>query len=362
MTVSIATAAECEALALSTLGLTEAGVDLFSVEGIAASLRRAASFLCPCAPRQIVDAVLEVLRPVRPESEPTREDVGLVFDQLIAAGDLVELRQGETRTTRLVYLGPPTYVDKEPGRYLIAGIRPFGAPLVPGDLGKVTYEGHVRSLEIDPATAASVLGTIGLHRVEPDKWVGQPAKLTADELIEGVRIRLTTALNAGDAAQFEIIDPAKRVTYYKKRWRPLNPTDSGAFVARRPQANGADLWCALRVSNGVPQRVFDFPIDNPLVPGRDEAWRFQAAIDAVRGTPQLYRMRPIDGPGSDVTVDFFSPLPGWAQRRLQLVAAATDRSPGALFSFRASATATENIRRCLDEMLWMQAMEEGGSA
>jgi hypothetical protein len=362
MTVSIATAAECEALALSTLGLTETGVDLFSVEGIAASLRRAASFLCPCGPRQIVDAVLEVLRPVRPDPELPREDVGVVFDLLIAAGDLVELRQGETRTSRLVYLGPPTYVEKEPGRYLIAGIRPFGASLVPGDLGEVTYEGHVRSLELDPATAANVLGTIGLHRVEHDKWVGRPAKLTADELIEQVRIRLGTALAAGDAAQFEIIDPAKRVNYYKGRWRPLSPTDSGDFVARRPQAYGADLWCALRVSDGAPQRVFDFPIDNPLVPGRDEAWRCQAAIDAVRGTPQLYRMRSIDGPGSDVIVDFFSPLPGWAERRLQLVAVATNRSTGALFSFRASATANADIRRYLDEMLWMQAMQEGGSA
>jgi hypothetical protein len=207
-----------------------------------------------------------------------------------------------------------------------------------------------------------MMRTIGLHRIEPDKWIGQPAKLTAEELIELVQIRLDAALVAGDAIQFEIIDPAKRVTYYKKRWRALQHTDSGVFVTRRPQAYGLDLWCALRVSDGMPQRLFDFPIENPVVPGRDEAWRLQAAIDAVRGTPQRYRMRSIDGPRSDVTVDFFSPLPGWAERRLQLVAVAADRSSGALFSFRASATASEDIRRYLDEMLWMQAMQEGGSA
>jgi hypothetical protein len=362
MTVSIATTADCQALALSTLGLAETGVDLFSVEGIAASLRRAASFLCPCAPRQIVDAVLEVLRPVRPEPELLREDVGLILDLLVAAGDLVELRQGETRATRLIYLGPPTYVEKEPGWYLIAGVRPFGAPLIPADSGEVTCESHVRTIEIDPATASSVLRTLGLHRVAQDRWVGQPAKLTAAGLIEQVQIRLDVAIPAGDAAQFLVIDPAKPVTYYKGRWRGLQPTDSGDFVARRPQAYGADLWCALRVSEGVPLRLFDFPIDNPIAPGRDEAWRLQAAIDAARGTPQLHRMRPIDGPGSDVIVDFFSPLPGWAERTLQLVAVATERSAGALFSFRASPTASEDLRRYMDEMLWMQAMGEGGIA
>jgi hypothetical protein len=362
MTISIATTAECEALALSALGLAGSGVDLFSMEGIAASLRRAASFLCPCAPRQIVDAVLEVLRPVRPEPQIPREDVAAVLDLLIAGGDLLELRQGETQKTRLIYLGPPTYVEKDQGRYLIAGVRPFGAPLIPGDLGEVTYERHVRSIKIDPANAASMLRTLGLHRVDADKWVRQPARMTAGALIEQVQIRLDAAIVAGDATQFLVIDPAKRVTYYKGRWRHLQNTDSGDFVARRPQAYGADLWCALRVSHGVPQRIFDFPIDNPVVPGRDEAWRLQAAIDVVRGTPQLYRMRSIDGPGSDGKVDFFSPLPGWAERRLQLVAVVADRSPGALFSFRASLSASEDIRRYLDEMLWMRAMEEGGSA
>jgi hypothetical protein len=362
MTMSIATAAECEALALSTLGLADSGVDLFSTEGIAASLRRAACFLCPCAPRQIVDAVLEVLRPVRPEPQIPREDVVAVLDLLIAGGDLLELRQGETQKTRLIYLGPPTYVEKEQGRYLIAGVRPFGAPLIPGDLGKVTYERHVRSIEIDPADAASMLRALGLHRLEADKWVRQPARMTAAALIDQVQIRLDAALVAGDATQFLVIDPAKRVTYYKGRWRHLQHTDCGVFITRRPQAYVFDVWCALRVSNGVPQRLLDFPIDNPVVPGRDEAWRFQAAIDAVRGTPQLYRMASIDGPGSDVIVDFFSPLPGWAERRLQLVAVAADRSRGALFSFRASVSASEDIRRYLDEMLWMQAMEEGGGA
>ncbi|WP_156746880.1 hypothetical protein [Mycobacterium sp. E2733] len=220
----------------------------------------------------------------------------------------------------------------------------------------------MRSIEVDPATATSVLRTFGLHRIEPEKWVGQPAKLTATDLIEQVQVRLSTAVPAGDAAQFLVIDPGKPVTYYRGRRRPLQPTDSGEFVARRPQAYGADLWCALRVSNGVPQRLFDFPVDNPDVPGRDEAWRLQAAIDAVRGTPQLYRMRPTDGPNSDGIVDFFSPLPGWAERRLQLVAVPADRSTGALFSFRASSTACEDLRRYLGEMLWMQAMEEGGSA
>ena len=64
MTVQRIERGEVATRAQEVLGLDAAGVDLFSTEGLCASLRRAASFLCPASPRQIVDAVLEALAPL----------------------------------------------------------------------------------------------------------------------------------------------------------------------------------------------------------------------------------------------------------------------------------------------------------
>lgn len=361
MTVSILNPTDCELVALNELGLGHTGADLVSVEGIAASLRRAASFLCPCPPRQIVDAVLEVLRPLRPRADLRRGQVADVLDLLIAGGDLVELRQHqEMRTIRLIYLGPPTYVEKEPGRYLIAGVRPYGEPLVDLDSADVIHEAHTRTVTLNPATAAAELSTRGLLRVSPDTWVGCPRAETAANLLTRVGDQVDSALSAGILSQLHIIDPAKPVKYYKGRWRDLAPADDGIFVGRREQAYGADLWCAVGVADGVPQQLLDFPIDDPVAPGRDEAWRFQAAVDAESGRPQQYRLRTIDGQ-SNVVFDFFSPLPGWAERRMQLVGIPINRQAGTLFSFQVPLEAVTSLREFLGETLWMVDMEEGDS-
>lgn len=355
MTVVVMSADECEALALSTLGLADAGFAITSTEAIAASLRRAASFLCPCPPRRIVDAVLEVIRPLAPEDVLKRHDVMTVLDLIVAGGDLVELRPDAARATRLLYLGPPTYVQKEPGLYLIAGVRPYGEPLIEADRGWVEYYGHTRMIAVDDIDARNVLRGFGLQSVSPQRWVGQPAVVAASELLAATNTRLDGGLSAGAfAPQYSVIDPQASVTYYRGRWRPLVPADAGIFVARRPQAYGADVWCVLRVSDGVPQRIVDFPIDDPGAAGRDEAWRLQAAIDAELGHPQRVRTRHIGDTGSDVILDFFSPLPGWAERRIQLAAYAVDRSAGALVSFRASPAASHDLQKYLSDMLWVQ--------
>jgi hypothetical protein len=363
VTVSTIDPAGCERLALNELGIGKTGLNLFSVEGIAASLRRAASFLCPCSPRQIVDAVLLVLRPLQPVSVVTREQIVGVLDLLVAGGDLVELRQeDDTRTTRLLYLGPPTYVEKEPGRYLIVGVRPFGEPLVELNSAEVIYEAHTRTVILDPEMAEAELKTRGLHQLSPDLWIGRPKAETAADLLARVGIQVDVALPAGELSQLRIIDPGKPVRYYKGRWRDLAPSDSGIFVARREQAYGADLWCAVGATDGAPEQLLDFPIDDPVAPGRDEAWRLQAAIDAESGRPQQYRVRSVGGSESEVVFDFFSPLPGWAERRLQLVGSPVNHQGGALFSFRVPSAVNSALRDFLNESLWMADMEEEGKS
>lgn len=362
MRVSIASPAECSELAVRTLDTDEAA-DLFSAEGLTASLRRAASFLCPASPRQLIDAVLDAVRPLQPGGELSRDDLADLLDLLVSAGDLLELWQSGDAPGRLLYLGPPSYIERRPGQYLLLGIRPFGAPLISSDLaGAIQYEGHTRTIELPPDQAAEQLPELGLHMIRPGQWVRRPPQMAPTELITQMRKRLSAASPAGVVEGLTVIDPAAKITYYRGRWKPLDPADSGLFVARRPQAYGADLWCVVLVADGIPDRLLDLPADDPAAPGHDEAWRVQAALDATGGSPQIFRVGHTVGTGTTAgrTVDFFSPLPRWAERYLQLAAMAVPRSRGALFSYRVHEDALPDLADFLASMLWMhQTTTEG---
>lgn len=360
MKVSIASPAECAELAVRRLDVDEAA-DLFSAEGLAASLRRAGSLLCPASPRQVIDAVLEAVHPLQPGGDLSQDDLADLLDLLISAGDLLELRQSGDAPGRLLYLGPPSYVERRPGQYLLLGIRPFGAPLISSDVaGAIQYEGHTRTIALSPNQAAAQLFELGLHMIRPGQWIRRPPEMAPGELIRQIRERLSAAGPAGVVEGLTVIDPSAKVTYYRGRWRPLKPADSGLFVARRPQAYGADLWCVVLVADGAPVRLLDLPADDPAAPGHDEAWRAQAAFDATGRSPQVFR---VGGTGASAgrTVDFFSPLPRWAERYLQLTGMAVPRTAGALYSYRVPEGAMHGVASFLGDMLWMRQRNDGGA-
>jgi hypothetical protein len=360
---SVASPAECGELAVRTLDVDEAA-DLFSAEGLTASLRRAASFLCPASPRQLIDAVLDAVRPLRPAGDLSRDDLADLLGLLVSAGDLLELRQSGDAPGRLLYLGPPSYVELRPGQYLLLGIRPFAAPLISSELARaIQYEGHTRTISLASDGAAAQLSELGLHAIGRKQWVRRPAEMPAGELIRQARERISSAGPAGVVEGLTVIDPAAKVTYYRGRWRPLMRADSGLFVARRPQAYGADLWCAVLVADGTPVRLFDLPAEDPAAPAHDEAWRLQAALDAARGVPQVFRVGGMAGAGASAgrTVEFFSPLPRWAERYLQLTGMAVPRTGGALFSYRVAGAAIPDLAGFLKDMLWMRERDNGGA-
>lgn len=360
MRISAATVTECTDMAVRALGIDEAA-DLAEAEGLAASLRRAASFLCPASPRQIIDAVLDAVGPLVPDGLLARSDVSDMLDLLVSSGDLLELPRQDQLPSRLLYLGPPSYIEMQPGRYLLTGVRPLGAPLISYDMASaIEYEGHTRAIALDPRGAKSELASLGLHEIQTGQWTHQPAEVTASVLLSQTRARLAAAGPAGQVEGLTIIDPAARVTYYRGRWRDLNPDDQGLFVGRRPQAYGADLWCTVLVADGKPQALKFLPANDPTAPGHDEAWRTQAAIDAERGVPQLFRVRGGSANGGSA-VDFFSPLPRWAERRLQLAGTSLPRAAGALFSYRVPADALPGLRDFLTRMLWMREQDNGGA-
>lgn len=352
------TANDASTVAVTTLGLDADTIGLSSPEGLAASLRRAASFMCPTNPSRLVDAVLRALKPLHGD-ELKREDLVDLLDQLVASGDLLELHDESDRSTRLLYLAPPSFIESVPGTYLLMGVRPFGTPIVGDELAEaIEYEVHTRILMIDPAEADGELRSRGLQRVPKDRWVSSPKAESAAEFIKRHGTQLEVAAEAGQLDGLVLVDPVANVRYYRGRWRAPTPADTGDFVARRPQAYGADLWCLVRFQAGEPQRLLEFPVNDPVVPGRDEAWRYQAAADALRGTPQQFRLRHGASPGADSSVDFFSPLPGFVERYVQFAGLALGKTPGALFSFRLPAEAVGDVTAFLTDMLWMVSEED----
>ena len=349
---------EVQTASIRALGLDDQLFLLEYPEAIAASVRRAASFLSPTTPRVLVDTVLEVLTPVLSEP-PSRENLMDLVDQMVSTGDLLELVESSVDgNARLLYLGPPSFVEKTPGQYLLTGIRPFGAPLLNGDIS-IDYVLHTRTAVLDAEIAEPTLRSSGLHKISREHWIGQPSAPSAADYVAGFSQRLRVARPAGFVDGLRIIDPATNPRYYRGRWREPAAEDTGDFVGRRPQAYGADAWSVVRLVDGLPVRLIDLPLDTPTTPARDEAWRLQAAIDAVNGTPPVFRMRPIPGAASAASlVDFFAPLPTWAERHLELVGSAIDKSRRALFAYRVPDAALPALRSMLTETLWMNMVTE----
>lgn len=342
-------------LATASLGLDES-VSLFSTEGLAESIRRTASFMCPTSPGRITDAIAGALKPLAP-GNLEREQIKEVIE-VLASSDLLELREGSAHGSRLLYLAPPSYVEKEPGTYLLAGVRANGAPILDADLSElVEHDGPARFIQLPPADADSELQANNLRPISRRSWVAAPTQESAEAYVGRYTRRLRAALKAGQLQEVELIDPSSSVRYYRGRWRAPQSSDTGIFVARRPQAYGADLWCVMSFESGLPDRVLELPVSDPVVPGRDQAWRLQAAIDATNGRPQLLRISRSRKPVNEAVFDFFAPLPGFAERYMELVGRPIERRSGALFSFQVPARVAQDARNFIADMLWIRTEE-----
>jgi len=339
--------------ATTALGLADSGADLLSPEGIAASLRRAASFLAPLSKRALRNAVIEVLDGLPGWHDDMREGVATMLDALLAYHDLLEL-EGEDGV-RQVFLAPPAFVPRGANSFFVMGVRPDGSPLLEAELqAAMTVEGHVRTITVDDvADIAESLRQQGFLELQPTEWVAAPRSRVAEDVVADFDLRLTGAMAGGDLGLVPLLDPESPVTYYRGRWRALKSGDTGRFILRRPQAFGSPLWCYTQVVSGEIVHVLDLPVLNPLGTGSDEAWYLQAAIDAASGKAQQYRLEAAATPDSRI-VHFYSPLPGWAQRYVDLVGIRLLRSGGgALFSYQLATTDTASVLQFLEENLWM---------
>ncbi len=341
---------------IAQLRLDPNTLDLTSVEAIAAALRRSARFLCPCASATLVRAVVEPMKGLVEEIDAFRESVWDTLEAMIAHGDFLEHCdiEGSSNAT-LVYGAPLGFVARNSGAVILLGVSSNQLSSLPSDLAdRVEYVKHLRRLKPLPNEDLSVvLPQLGLRAVSYLGWLQSPGDEAPDQHIS----RLNRLLDAGPASGavpgLSILDPEQSVRYYRGRWREVR-ADSGRFVARRDQAYGSNLWCYVELISGEPQKLLDFPLASSRWRGCDEAWRLQMAIDAQRGNPQRFRLLP--GTEAGTVIQFFSPVPAWAQRRWDAVGEPTTNQ-GCLFAYRLAESEVAEELRFARGTLWLEELE-----
>lgn len=308
---------ELHARCVEELGLDPAATDLTSREAVAALLRHAASFLCPCGARDIARAVRDSLRGIVDDPDEIREVIEEVLEALISYGDLVEqipLDSDPNEAGTLIFLGPPSYVLRQSGAALLFGVVADGVSLLPDEYtAQIEYSNHLRRLATTSALGVDeILGPSGFIKVPIETWIKTPPKESPAECLSRHEALLDAADASGEIPGLTILDPSRNVTYYPGRW--VAPGDcTGRYLGRRPRRYGSDMWCWVELVNGEPTRLVDLPLAGSVLRGCDEAWRLQAAIDASRGTPQRFAVRKATDDSS--VLDLFSPIPAWARRR-----------------------------------------------
>ena len=259
------------------LGLPVASSNGFDDPMLAASLRRAAGTLCPCSPSTLVTAVLESLRYLIKEDVTAQERIDAATEALIIGGDLLELNQVTTDDPEVkgtwVFLAPPGFVVRPDGSIFLIGVAPDEITPLPVSLSaRITYEGYARVLTPEPAEALpAVLRDLGLIELSKSAWLKTPKVESATELRDSMLRRLGGQPPSGPVADVSILHSTRGVGYYTGRWDTPN-SESGNYVARRPQAYGAHLgdlpnWWTASSSNSWIFRCQGHAGEGATLPG-----------------------------------------------------------------------------------------------
>lgn len=363
MAVELVTREDVNSRCAQALGLDSQSLDLSAPEAVAAALRRAASFLCPTTAGRLIGAVEEAFAPVvDATSAELKVLTGDVLEALVGYGDLLELEvvldESAVARTQL-YLAPPSFVRRASGLFLLFGVRPEASPLVGEELlPLIESERHVRKLRSDaPMDARALLLEYGLRELPDSTWLKSPKEAQATE----VRLRFDSLLAragpSGDIQGVTVLDPGSSVRFYNGRWRSPSSRDNGNFVARRPQAYGAHVWCYGEFQRGVVVRAIDLPIpESGLTRGCDAAWYLQAAIDAAAGHPQVLKIRKSCAL-KRATFELFSPPPSWLQRRWDTLGTPV-KARGALVAYVMEEREIAEEKEFASRMLWLDVLEE----
>jgi hypothetical protein len=341
------------------LGLAEIVDSVIDDVLLAALLRRSAGIQCPCSSSTLRVSLLESLRYLSPDESSLSERLDSMIESLIAGGDLLELADVATDDPAVkgtwLFAAPPSFVVRPSGSVFLLGIVRDQDMFLPESLAsRIVFEGFTRT--ILPKPGEDLRGELrqqGLQDLSENLWLKSPKVQTAQDILKGMEQRLTIQPPSGTIKDLQILDPTQPVRYYPGRW--MAPTrHSGTFIARRPQEYGAPIWCFVSLQAGVPVRLLDLPLNKTRWRGCDVAWHLQMAIDCCHHNPQVYRRRQT---GIGARLDFFSPLPKWAQRRLMILGRPLPREDS-LMSYWLPDSEASTEERFLQERLWLSRTQE----
>jgi hypothetical protein len=345
-------AAEILAAARQSFGLPAGDLDEAFV---AAALRRAASALCPCSQSTLAAAVHDALRFSRQGSSAIENLLQDCLEGLTVAGDLLEINRVTLDDPNIpgtwLFAGPPSFVRRASGTLVVFGIATGGLLPLPQRLSsQLRYNGCFRMLPSDgDDVIAAELRDLGFIEQRERSWLRAPPLRTASAFRNAVLTALDASPNRAPVAGLEILIP---LAGGYGRWT-IPEDQTGVFVARRPQAYGAPLWCAVRLGNGVCTNLLDLPpADDPYPDWRgcDYGWQLRFALDACAGQPCRYQRRLCD---PDIELRFNFPLPLWTTRRLELAGRRQPRQH-ALLTYLLPAHEAEADEEFLQQMLWLQ--------
>ena len=353
MTVTVITSDEVLAGCRRMLGLSPGDCEIDNAF-IAAFLRHTAGICCPCSAATLRATALESLQYLSDDNALATK-IDDAIEGLIVGGDLLELSQVTTDDPAVrgtwLFAAPPSFTMRPSGSIFLTGIVADRDTYLPSELmARIHYDGYTRAIMPKPnENLPEELAALGLQKLSEETWLKLPKLQSAEELRDAITRKLGAQQRSGDIPGLQIIDTSRPVTYYRGRW--LKPKrQSGVFVGRRPQEYGAPIWCAVELEDGQPRKLLDFPMPRARWRGCDEAWRLQMAIDYASGTPQVYRVRLA---GEYAYVDFFSPLPLWAERRLMLVGR-REAPEKCLLSYRVRSSELATEEEFLRRHLWLE--------
>ncbi len=361
------TSEQVAATAVEALGLDSQIVDFGSPEVLAAAVRRAASFTCPASPRLLTLVVEESLRGlVNPDQAETGapSPVRAILDDLVGYGDLLEapvLDGGRGTSHRTLFLGQPAFVRVSDSGCLLMGVRAEGLTLLDEALmERIDHDAHVRRIELrageDPRI---VFGSSGLRERTTEQWLNHPLACLPEVLLAEYDALLTSSGPSGTIDGCRLLDPSKAVTYYHGRWRTPTSKDIGRFIIRHPLEFGSDAWAYAELHHGEVQKLVDLPVRQRLDRACDEAWRLQAAIDCLARNPQRIRVEHAAA-GRPAQLHLLSPVPSWAQRRLDAIGRALPRRRGSLMSYSVAEAQVAEELSFLSQLMWTEHDKQGG--
>jgi len=342
------------------LELPDSSTGLIDAPFLASLQRRAAGILCPCSPSTLISSLVDSIEGLVSDSGALRTAAEATLETLIVSGDLLELNQVATDDPSVkgtwLFAAPPAFIHRvNSGSVFLIGIAPDDASPIPESLKtRIRYQGSLRLLIPEPnEDLPRMLREFGLVQLSEQSWLKLPRPETAAAQLDRYERLLAEQPPSGQVSDLLVLESSRSPLYYKRRW-VVPRKENGTFVARRPQAHGADLWGFARLVGGSLAQFLDFPPKHTRWRGCDIAWHLQMAIDHCRGTPQQYRQRESSG---GVILDFFSPLPMWSERRLSLIGRRVDPAQ-CLCSYWVPDNESDAEGAFLQERLWLTRKDD----